>query len=205
MRSTSKATLGVITLGILAGSFQAGLATQTAKQNLAESLSASGQSGSASIDTGGDATAPESEVSAPAPAASATAESTPAQPAAGQQSTTVQPVAPTQPTASAQPKATKPAAPSNPSNGNSGTASATGDAIYYRYGTIQVEVVKTDKSITAINLLQASTKGREYQTVPSILVNAALSSQGTGFGNVSGATFTSEAFRSALESALGKL
>lgn len=199
MRSTSKATLGVITLGILAGSFQAGLATQTAKQNLAESLSASGQSGSTSIDAGKDAAAPESEVPAPAPAASATAESTPAQPAAGQQSTPVQSAAP------AEPKPTNPAAPSNPSNGNSGTSSATGDAIYYRYGTIQVEVVKTGNSITAINLLQASTKGREYQTVPSMLVNAALSAQGTGFGNVSGATFTSEAFRSALESALGKL
>jgi uncharacterized protein with FMN-binding domain len=93
---------------------------------------------------------------------------------------------------------------SSGSSGSSSSATHTGSAIGYRYGTIQLEVVKTGSKITAINLIQASTKGREWAAVPSTLVSAALAANGTGFSNVGGATFTSEAFRSALESALAQ-
>lgn len=212
MRNASKATLSVITLGILAGSFQAGLATSTAKQNLAESLSASGQT-SNGIDPS-NAAASSSTDSASA-ATGSPSDSTNSSPTAVAGSSANTPAA-NNPAAPA-PKATVSAAPKAPttppanqnntssSSGSSGSKSATGDAIYYRYGTIQVEVVKNGSSISAINLVQASTKGRQYESVPPMLVTAALNAQGTGFGNVSGATFTSEAFRSALESALGKL
>lgn len=74
----------------------------------------------------------------------------------------------------------------------------------YRYGTIQLEVVKTGSKITAINLVQAGVHGRQYEQVPGMLVSAAIAANGTSFGSVSGATFTSEAFRSALESALAQ-
>ena len=80
----------------------------------------------------------------------------------------------------------------------------TGSAIGYKYGTIQLEVVKSGSKITSINLIQASTKGREWASVPSMLVTAAISAQGSGFGNISGATFSTQAFKSALESALAK-
>lgn len=212
MRNTSKATLSVITLGILAGSFQAGLVTSAANQNLAESLSASGHS-SNGIDPS-NAAASSSTDSASA-ATGSPSDSTNSSPSAVAGPSATTPAA-TNPAAPA-PKATATAAPKNPTtpapnqnnssngSGSSGTKSATGDAIFYRYGTIQVEVVKNGTSISAINLVQASTKGRQYEAVPQMLVNAAMSAQGTGFANVSGATFTSEAFRSALESAIGKL
>lgn len=204
MRNASKATMGVITLGILAGSMQAGLATSSAKQNLAEALNASGQTaanGSSSDVTPGSSSntgqtgAETSTQGSTASSSGASSES--AAPATQQQT----------PTATPKPSTTTPATPEKPAtnNGSTGTKSATGDAIYYRYGTIQIEVVKTGSTISAINLVQASTKGRQYESVPPVLVSAALNAQGTGFGNVSGATFTSEAFRSALESALGKL
>jgi uncharacterized protein with FMN-binding domain len=80
----------------------------------------------------------------------------------------------------------------------------TGSAINYKYGTIQLEVVKSGSKITSINLIQASTKGREWASVPSMLVTTAISAQGSNFGNVSGATFTTTAFKSALDSALAK-
>lgn len=204
MRNASKATLGVITLGILAGSFQAGLATSGAKQNLAEALNASGQT--AANGSSSDVTPGSSSNTAPTGAESSTQGSTASSSDASSESTS--PSTPQQtPTAAPKPSATAPATPEKPAtnNGSTGTKSATGDAIYYRYGTIQIEVVKTGSTISAINLVQASTKGRQYESVPPMLVSAALNAQGTAFGNVSGATFTSEAFRSALESALGKL
>jgi uncharacterized protein with FMN-binding domain len=80
----------------------------------------------------------------------------------------------------------------------------TGSAINYKYGTIQLEVVKSGSKITSINLIQASTKGREWQSVPSMLVTTAIAAQGSGFANMSGATFSTQAFKSALESALAK-
>jgi uncharacterized protein with FMN-binding domain len=76
--------------------------------------------------------------------------------------------------------------------------------VNYKYGTVQLEVVKTGSKITDINIIWGTTKGREWAAVPSMLVTAAISAQGSGFSNVSGATFTSTAFRSALESALAK-
>jgi uncharacterized protein with FMN-binding domain len=196
--------LGVITLGILAGSFQAGLATSGAKQNLAEALNASGQT--AANGSSSDVTPGSSSNTAPTGAESSTQGSTASSSGASSESTS--PSTPQQtPTAAPKPSATAPATPEKPAtnNGSTGTKSATGDAIYYRYGTIQIEVVKTGSTISAINLVQASTKGRQYESVPPMLVSAALNAQGTAFGNVSGATFTSEAFRSALDSALGKL
>ena len=80
--------------------------------------------------------------------------------------------------------------------------SATGDAVGYRYGVVQLSVTETGGHLDDITIVQASVDGGKYRSVPSELVSRALASQGTGFANVSGATFTSEAFRSALSSAL---
>lgn len=79
-----------------------------------------------------------------------------------------------------------------------------GDAIQYRYGTVQIEVVRTGGKITAINMLQAdASAGRDAAYPP--LIQAAIDAQGTNFSNLSGATFTSEAFKQALQSAISKL
>jgi uncharacterized protein with FMN-binding domain len=63
--------------------------------------------------------------------------------------------------------------------------------------------VKTDGKITSVTLPQASaTNGR--QGAFSSLVSAAVKAQGSSFGNLSGATYTTDAFKQALDSALSK-
>ena len=79
-----------------------------------------------------------------------------------------------------------------------------GDPIQYQYGTIQVEVVRVGGKISAVNMLQSgATAGREQAFTP--LMQAAVQAQGSGFGNLSGATMTTEAFKQALDSAISKL
>lgn len=89
-------------------------------------------------------------------------------------------------------------------NSSSGTKTATSDAISYHYGTIQLAVTQTDGKLTAIDLVQAgATGGRE--SAFSYLVTDAINANGTSFGNMSGATFTVDAFKQALTSAISKL
>lgn len=80
----------------------------------------------------------------------------------------------------------------------------TGDAIQYRYGVIQVEVVRKSGKITAVNLIQAQASAGRDQAFP-YLTDYAVKAQGSNFGNLSGATFTTEAFKQALDSAISKL
>ena len=79
-----------------------------------------------------------------------------------------------------------------------------GDAIQYRYGAVQVEVVRTSGKISAVNLLQATASAGRDQAF-SYLQQYAIDSQGSSFGNLSGATYTTEAFKQALDSAISKL
>ncbi len=81
---------------------------------------------------------------------------------------------------------------------------ATGDSIAYEYGTVQLEVVRSGGKLTEINLLQAGANAGREQAFP-YLVQYALDAQGTGFANLSGATFTTDAFKQALDSAVSKL
>jgi uncharacterized protein with FMN-binding domain len=77
------------------------------------------------------------------------------------------------------------------------------DVITYKYGVVQVSITKLGTEITAVDLLQGdATNGRD--TAYQILIDATLQQQGTNFGNVSGATFTTDAFRKAVENALLK-
>ncbi|MFM6978065.1 MAG: FMN-binding protein [Micrococcales bacterium] len=94
--------------------------------------------------------------------------------------------------------------PSASANSSAVSGSATGDSIGYQYGNIQVKVTEANGKITAVDLVQAdATAGREQAF--SYLVKDAISANGTSFGNLSGATFTTDAFKQALESALSKL
>lgn len=89
------------------------------------------------------------------------------------------------------------------SNAN-GTKTATGDPIDYQYGTVQLKVTKTAGKVTTIDLVQAgATAGREQAF--SMLVDAAIKANGSNFGNVSGATYTTDAFKQAFDSAVAKL
>jgi len=80
----------------------------------------------------------------------------------------------------------------------------TGDAVPYAYGTVQLEVVRQGGKLTAVNLIQAGATAGRDQAYPA-LQQAALDAQGTNFANLSGATYTVDAFKAALESAISKL
>ena len=93
------------------------------------------------------------------------------------------------------------------SNGGSTTPkdmTVTGDAVDYQYGTVQLEVVRTNGKLAAVNLVQAGANNGREQAFP-YLQQYAIEAQGSNFGNLSGATFTTEAFKQALDSAISKL
>ncbi len=80
----------------------------------------------------------------------------------------------------------------------------TGDLIDYRYGAVQLEVTETDGKIDSIKEIQA-TASSAYEAVFPLLNEAAIAAQSTDFANVSGATYSSEAYKEALVSSLSKL
>ena len=80
----------------------------------------------------------------------------------------------------------------------------TSDLVTYEYGVIQIGMTAVDGTLTNVEVLQGDTSFGRDQTYAA-LVSATISAQGTNFGNYSGATFTTEAFRSAVANALGKL
>jgi uncharacterized protein with FMN-binding domain len=73
-----------------------------------------------------------------------------------------------------------------------------------RQGVMQISVTKKGSAITAIDIISGGTEGGEYASVPGVLAQAAISAQGSNFGNISRATHTTEAFKKALETALAK-
>jgi uncharacterized protein with FMN-binding domain len=80
----------------------------------------------------------------------------------------------------------------------------TGDAIDYRFGTVQLQVTSKNGTITAIEELQATATDAWESAFP-VLNQSAIEANGSSFGNLGGATYTSEAYRAALDSALSKL
>jgi len=78
------------------------------------------------------------------------------------------------------------------------------DVIYYRYGAVQLSVTENASgAITSISAVQASATGGRQGAFASLKA-AAISAQGASFGNVSQATYTTQAFKDALGSALAK-
>lgn len=109
----------------------------------------------------------------------------------------------------------EPTQTSTPTPTPSDTSAATGsgqyqdgdyrsDAIRYKYGVMELGVTVSGGSIQSIDLIQASTTGRGYDKAPPILVDAAIKAQGANFGNLTGATFATQAFKKALENALSQ-
>ena len=77
------------------------------------------------------------------------------------------------------------------------------DVIAYKYGDIQISLTKTDGVISAVNVIIGdATNGREEAYL--ILTAATIEAQSTNYGNVSGATFTTDAFKLAVENVLAK-
>ena len=85
-----------------------------------------------------------------------------------------------------------------------GVSSATGDTVESGYGPVQLKVTKEKGAITSIDLIQAKSTGGREAAFP-ILVKAAIAANGSNFGNVSGATYSTAAFKKSLDSALAKI
>lgn len=190
MRSQTKSVVGILSIGVIAASYQLGAhANESAGIQLADAAS------DATVDAINPSSQPTSSDSA-----TTSSESTPSISASPQSSNNnaASSKGSASSTAAETPAATSTTKPVVTS------ASKTSSPVNYKYGTVQLEVVKTGSKITDINLIQASTEGREYAQVPSILVQAALSAQGSNFGNVSRATFVTNAFKQALDDALAK-
>lgn len=102
---------------------------------------------------------------------------------------------------SSQPKPTTSTSPTAPAPV---TKTVDSDPITYKYGVVQIEMTATDGKITKVVLLQGDASyGRD--AAYAALIDATVQVQGTNYGNVSGATFTTEAFKKAVENAISKL
>jgi uncharacterized protein with FMN-binding domain len=77
------------------------------------------------------------------------------------------------------------------------------DEISYKYGIVQVQVTMTDSQITDVKMLQGEATNGRAQAY-AMLIDATLQVQGTTYGNVTGATYTTEAFKDAVNNALNK-
>ena len=135
---------------------------------------------------------PSSVAAAPPPAGSTTTPSRQTAPATTPSSTT--------------PPTTTPAPTTAPAT----TRSATGDTVDYTYGSLSVSVTVSGGRITKVGIASLDDGGDfrsqsiDQQSIP-ILEQQALQAQSAHIQGVSGASFTSEAFESSLQSALGKL
>lgn len=113
------------------------------------------------------------------------------------------------PTATATAEATAtPAATATPeTTGLTGTA--TGDAVSFRYGTVQVQVTVEDGVITDVTALQLPDGDRRSVNISSQvepwLAEEAIDAQSADIDIISGATYTSRAYAQSLQSALDRL
>ena len=110
---------------------------------------------------------------------------------------------------------TAPPSPETPSDSASPSGSAApsssqrvivGDAINFRYGTVQVKVLLDGSTIANIGVLTAPGGGYQPYTdraIPGMKAEI-LAAQSTKVAAVSGATYTSEAYAQSVQSALDK-
>ncbi|RFA07918.1 hypothetical protein B7R54_00845 [Subtercola boreus] len=140
-----------------------------------------------------DASSASSANAAPAPAPSASASATPAPSSSASASATAAPSATPTPEATA-------AAPS----GTSGTF--TGSSVSTRYGSVQVQVVVANGSITDVVALKLTDDDNRSVSISNraapVLRKEVLAAQSAKVQSVSGATYTSDAYLTSLQSAL---
>jgi uncharacterized protein with FMN-binding domain len=104
-----------------------------------------------------------------------------------------------------------------PTDSGSGTSTtpaakevtATGDAVFAKYGYVELKVTAKAGTITDIVAIQMPDQdGRSIEitkAVEPILREEALKAQSANIAGVSGATFTSDGYQQSLQSALDKL
>lgn len=119
------------------------------------------------------------------------------------------PASVTAPSTSAPPPTAAPATSATPSSpprtSTSDSADTTvttrGSAESSRYGTVQVQVTFTGTRFTAITLLQAPDSGRSLTALPR-LQEEAMQAQSADIDTVTGATETSESYKTSLQAAI---
>ena len=178
MRSATKTFVGLAGLGIIIASAKAGIPLPDAASVITENASSNSASPT------------------PTPTATATPTPTPKPTATTKPSKTKPTKTKPKPTATATPTPTPPPV-------TSAAVTKTGGAINYAFGTMQVKVTKTGTKITDVTYIQSS-----YTRVPggtlTYLVDASILANGNNFNKVSRATYTTNAYKQALESALAK-
>lgn len=208
MRKGTKSFISILSLGVVAAGYQVGQAAEISSGFSASApISGGTTSGSTAPIASGTTSAGSETLNTPAavatPAATAAVVPAKSTTSSSTQASAATPAAVSTPKATSSAPAPAPAATTAaPAPAATGTTK-TGSAINYRYGTVQVSVTKANGKITAVNLLQQGATGGR-QGAFSYLVQYAVQANGTSFGNLGGATYTTDAFKQSLESALAK-
>ena len=187
MRTSTKTAVGVITLGVLGLSYQLGQSAEITSGQFAAPIA--------------NETAAPTTVETPAAATSASASAAPAPNSSSSSKAAPKPSASSSSTSSTAP-APKPSA-SQSQNTTGASATKSGSVIESGFGTVQVQVTMVSGKISDITMLQANaTKGRSAAF--QYLIQYAIDANGADFANMSGATYTTEAFKQSLRDALAK-
>lgn len=194
MRSTTKTIVGLASLGVLAASYKFGLEAPAAFAN-ANATTLTG-SGSTSSLTDGTSSLGQTDATGSTSSDTNTGSSSSSGSSSGSNGSS---------SSSSNGSSSSSSGSSNSSSGSasSTTVTKTGDAIQYRYGTVQVSVTKVDGKITDVTLIEAGATGGRAAAFP-YLVDYAIQAQGTNFSNLSGATYTTDAFIQSMDSALAQ-
>jgi uncharacterized protein with FMN-binding domain len=206
VRNGTKVAFSVLSLGLLSLTYTAGQANASSSSlNLAGGPLPS-QPSSATPSAAPSASAQASQSAQPSQSASASTSSTGS---AGNSGSGSKP----QPSSSAAPSASGTPSPSaSPSATPTQSAQATvvkqSASVSYQEphsGMLRVNLVvtKTDGKITAVDT-SGSTATAGRQQAFSYLASYAVQYQGSAFGNIGGATYTTDAFKQALDAALAK-
>jgi uncharacterized protein with FMN-binding domain len=112
------------------------------------------------------------------------------------------------PAASPTPTPTKTPKPSKAPTGTLKDGTYDGDAIKFKYGTAQVEIVVSGGVITEVKALKLPTAGGYTQRVTTFFQTdipaRIVADQGWKISNVGGATYTSRAYSQSLQSAINQ-
>ncbi|MEV4147172.1 FMN-binding protein [Amycolatopsis sp. NPDC049691] len=104
------------------------------------------------------------------------------------------------PSTSAGPPTSTSTAPSTSDSANA-TVTTQGTAESSRYGTVQVQVTFTGSRMVAVTLLRAPDDGRALTALPR-LQEEAMKAQSADIDTITGATETSESYKTSLQAAI---
>jgi uncharacterized protein with FMN-binding domain len=210
VRKGTKSFISILSLGVVAAGYQAGQAAEISSGFSASApISVGTTAGSTAPIASGTTSAGSETLNTPAAVSSPTTTAAVVPAKTTTSSSSAPKASAAAPAAASTPKATTAAPAPAPAATTAAPAPAatsstkTGSAISYRYGTVQVSVTKANGKITAVNLLQQGATGGRQGAFP-YLVQYAIQANGSSFGNLGGATYTTDAFKQSLESALAK-